>query len=144
SSGLAGRMLKLASIFIIATHVVAAWPMVRALRRSRTPSTVDFACASVIMYYDLGLAIELLGLHDDRYFPPFCSLPTTTVAWALLFLLLTPWLFRLGEAITSFGRPVAGEAGWSTIHPRRSSLFYAGMTVLCVAVVMLSVRSLLA
>jgi len=137
-------MLKLASIFIIVTHVVAAWPMLRALRRSRTPSTVDFACASVIMYYDLGLVIELLGLHDDRYFPPFFSLPTNTVGWALLFLLLAPWLFRLGELIVSFGRPVKGEAGWSAIHPRRVSLFYAGMSVLCIAVAMLGVRSLLA
>lgn len=137
-------MLKLAGIFIIATHVVAAWPMVRALRRRRMPSTIDFACASVIMYYDLGLVIELLGLHDDRYFPPFFSLPADTVSWALLFLLLAPWLFRLGDLIVSVGRPVAGDAGWSAIHPRRVSLFYVAMTALCIAVAMLGVRSLLA
>jgi len=137
-------MLKLASIFIIATHIVAAWPMVRALHRSRIPSTIDFACASVIMYYDLGLVIELLGLHDDRYFPPFFSMATDTVGWALLFLLLAPWLFRLGDLIVSVGRPVAGEAGWSAIQPRRVSLFYVTMTALCIAVAMLGLRSLLA
>ena len=137
-------MLKLASIFIIATHIVAAWPMVRALRRSRLPSTIDFACASVIMYYDLGLVIELLGLHDDRNFPPFFSLSTDTIGWALLFLLLAPWLFRLGDLLVSAGRPMAGDAGWSAIHPRRISLFYAAMTALCIAVAMLGVRSLLA
>jgi len=136
-------ILRVMTVFVFATHAVALWPFVRALARRRTPSAVDFACLSVVMYYDLGLVVELLGAHDDRYFPSFFSLATPTIGFSLLFLLIAPWAFRAGELIVSAQRPPVDNDRWSRLRPRRRSLFYVVTAILSLAVAALGVRTLL-
>lgn len=118
-------MFAILTVLVFVFHALALRPLARRLAAGETPSTVDFACASVVLYYDLGLVIELLGLHDDRYFMPFFTRPAHIVGYSLLFLLVAPVLFRIGEAIVWFGRSRAMLERWSRIQPSRLSLFYA-------------------
>ncbi|MDD1425230.1 hypothetical protein MEO94_12215 [Dolichospermum sp. ST_sed9] len=91
---------------VLFSHICAAWPFYCSLQAQKLPNIVDFAVISVILYYDFGIAIELFGLtntnnSDDPFFSSFFSANGHILIQAWLFLLLTPWLFRLGYSFAN-------------------------------------------
>lgn len=60
--------------FILTSHTLAAFPAWRRMRNDEMLTVADFSVISAILYYDSGIAIELLGLSSqEKFFASFFS-----------------------------------------------------------------------
>jgi hypothetical protein len=113
---------------IALSHSLAIRRFWRRLGRGVTPAVADFACASLVLYYDTGLLLEALGRYESPYFGSLLDADPVILAWALTYLVLAPWLFRLGESLFG-GRAQAASGAQSRLRPSRRWGFYALVTL---------------
>ena len=84
--------------------------MFRALRLRRCPSVVDCSILSLIVYYDIGLVLETLGIRGDgKEFLPFFSATPQDMLWPTLFIAIAPWMLRVGEIVVGTQRKKLGR-----------------------------------
>lgn len=121
-------------LVLLGSHLLCALPLWSRLRRGDTPAVVDFACLSFLLYYDLGIALEVFGVEYGSYF--FVSWlhrpdPWGTAPFAIL--LFAPWALRLGAlAANSPARDRERRASQvSEIRPDRARLFYGIALAVC-------------
>jgi hypothetical protein len=125
------------SLIIIATllfsHAIAAYPFISNLQRDKMPNTSHFAVISVILYYDIGLVIETLGLSvGNEYFIPFFDAKPSIVLSASILMTLAPWMFILGSQLTNKenGRKLSNN--FSYLRESTKPLFYAILVLVCI------------
>lgn len=88
-------MLTVFVIFIFASHLIAAIPFAIALWRHQLPKVVDFACVSMVVYYDTGLVLEtFVGMRPPDGFPSLLETAPWVQTTALCLVLVAPWLLR--------------------------------------------------
>lgn len=117
---------------ILFSHIMAARPFFANIRTNRIPNTSHFATISVILYYDLGLGLEVIGItNKDSYFTPFFNNNDYMVSSAFILVLLAPWLFHLGANITNKGKGQKLVEHYSHIKKATKPLFY--LTVISIS-----------
>lgn len=110
---------------ILFSHVMAARPYYLRLREGKMPNTVDFAAISLILYYDIGLAIELLGFtNETEYFTSFFSADEEILIQAFILLVLAPWLFHLGSIIANKRTKINRQEPVMSLSRSRRTIFY--------------------
>lgn len=110
---------------VLSSNLCAAYPFYRCLRDSQMPKVSHFACVSVFIFYDIGLFAELFNSTAfDQYFIPFFGANHEVQLKTLFVLLLAPWLFRLGSAVTGFMPQFEQERFYSTMSKNKQRLFY--------------------
>lgn len=118
-------MKSIILIIIWLSHIFAVRPFFSAISKGRMPNTSHFATLSVILYYDLGLAVEMLGYSDEGgYFTPFFSAKGEIFVQASILLLLIPWLFHIGSFIINKKQPFKQVNSVSTLRKSRQVFFY--------------------
>jgi hypothetical protein len=118
------------SIFValvLISHAFAARIFVNGLRGGHFPSAAGFAGVSVIVYYDIGIVLELLGFpYEAKYFTSLLAAPWGTFIFAMCVLALTPWLFMGGAAIVDRTRWQASlNEQLSSLRADRRRSFYS-------------------
>ncbi|MEA2714232.1 MAG: hypothetical protein QOK27_2193 [Gemmatimonadales bacterium] len=111
-------------VLIFSSHLMALARFWRRIRTRTLPSVADFACASLVLYYDIGLLLEVFGWYENSHFSPLLEADAGTLAWALTLLVAAPWLFRLGERLFRGRRVHAVPEDLSRLRPSRRVLFY--------------------
>src|SRR5689334_1327894 len=104
--------MKIALVLVVlVSHCLASVPFWRSITRrggyprDRVPTTADFAAISFILYYDVGLALELAGYpYVSNHFASLLQADDGTFLLAVFFLAIAPWLFHAGAWLT--GRSV--------------------------------------
>lgn len=112
-------------LLLIVTHLLAARSFWERLRAQRLPRTVDFACLSIMLYYDLDLALEALGVpYHNAYFNSLFEAEDSRFLHGMLLLSLAPWLLLVGAWINQpEGRnqpqePTSSRSGNSAISEK--------------------------
>jgi riboflavin transporter FmnP len=118
--------MHLAYFFLVfLSHALAALPFFSATVRGRVPRIVDFACVSMLLYYDSGLALEIFARQDAPFgLTRLMDSSTETRTWALLLLMVAPWTLRLGALVANTPYRVTAEP---SLRPDRRRTFF----VLC-------------
>ena len=112
-------------LFILASHTLAAFPAWRRMRSGKMLTVADFAVISAVLYYDSGIAIELLGLSSqEKFFTSFFSANANVLAQAVILLIALPWLFRLGSIIEKKNTYKRVGQSVETTKISRRTLFY--------------------
>jgi general stress protein CsbA len=94
---------------ILFSHIMAARPFVINLQKGRMPNTAHFAAVSFVLYYDMGLLLEVTGLYmGNEFFTPFFNSDPWVMFLEIIIITVGPWLFHLGSSFTS------RENGWDT------------------------------
>lgn len=110
---------------ILASHLLAAYPFYYCLRNNFMPKVSHFACVSVLIFYDVGLFAELFDYNIlDPYFTAFFAADHAIQLKTLFVLLLAPWLFRIGSAVTSPRFQFEQERFNSSMGVNKRWLFY--------------------
>lgn len=116
---------------ILFSHLIAARPFFSNLRNGQMPNTVHFATISLILYYDLGLAIQAFGFGDNyEDFIPFFNAKESILIQAFILLILAPWLFHLGAIITNKESQLNFPDYFAIIRRDRKTIFYLATTVI--------------
>jgi hypothetical protein len=116
------------------SHIVAARGFWNSITHKRIPNMVDFACVSILLYYDVGIWLDFSGLDiSDRYLGALAAAGDVTFYTSALILLFMPWLFHVGARLANRGYsldPVEPVVQHS--NPRRRMLFTA--SAVCITV----------
>ncbi len=117
------RIIDIAIIFI--SHGLALIPFVTSMLSDRRPATSDFAVLSFILYYDIGILMEVIGIpYTSDWFLPLLGARDSIFMLSVLFIALGPWLVHLGSWLTNReGRRLPAEP-ITAIAPERRRLFY--------------------
>jgi hypothetical protein len=112
---------------------MAARPFLANLQKGRMPNTAHFATISMILYYDLGLILEVTGLYvNNEFFIPFLNKNYWIVFLETFILLLTPWLFLLGSSFTSKENGWELDNSYSQLKKSIKPLFYISIVLISI------------
>lgn len=91
-------------VLVLISHAFAARTFWRPLRAGEFPSTAAFAVVSVILFYDVGITLEMAGYpYQSPYFGSLLDADQLTVAEAMGIICIAPWLFLVGAALSKQG-----------------------------------------
>ena len=117
-------------IIILFSHLMAARSFFSAMRQHKMPDTAHFAAISLILYYDIGLTIELLGFPtENKYFSAFFPAKENILLQAFMLLLIAPWLFQLGSQIIKKESKLTYQEDFAPLSKPRRKVFYLFTTV---------------
>lgn len=129
---------------ILFSHAMAAAPFIKNLIKGKMPNTAHFAVISIILYYDLGLIIETLGLSvGNAYFLPFFDANPWIVFKAVILLILAPWLFIAGSRIKNKEDGQDLTNTYSHLRESRKSIFYILIISISVCLSIVGVNEIL-
>ncbi len=129
-------MEYLVTAAVVISHSLATIPFWTKLLRGKLPATVDFACISVALFYDVGLVMEALHFeYQNAYILSFFSAYDDIIFLGTVFLILTPWLFRFGSYLAHSKDELQPLEQVSSLEPSRRTVFYvfAGLVSLYLA-----------
>jgi hypothetical protein len=111
-------------LLVLVSHAIAVLPFLRALRHHIVPRTIDFATASFILYYDVDLALQSIGVaYANQYFPSWFSTSEGMRVGTAILLSLAPWLMRIGGLLAHQDRaPLEPRPLW--FRPSRRAPFH--------------------
>ncbi|MGE5558462.1 MAG: hypothetical protein ACM3WV_07600 [Bacillota bacterium] len=110
-------------ILIFISHILATIPFWEKLRWQVMPNVSDFASLSFILYYDIGIILELIGISNTNiYFDSLIWSNDNIFAISSVILMITPWLFHLGSNLIDWNKPFDQEKYFS--HLKRLPIFY--------------------
>ncbi len=110
---------------ILFSHAMAVYPFVSNLQQGKMPSTSQFAVISVILYYDVGLVLETLGLFTGTpYFIPFFDARPEIVLQAFVLIAAAPWLFLFGSKFTNKEKTQSFISEYSDLKESTKTIFY--------------------
>ena len=125
------RIIDIALIFI--SHGLALVPFVGSMLHGKRPATSDFAVLSFILYYDIGIALELLGFqYWSDYFLPLFGADDSVFLLSVAFIATGPWLVHAGSWLANRNGRVLPQEPITGIAPQRRSLFYALLALVAV------------
>lgn len=131
-------------IIMLASHVLAALPFGESIRKGKLANTADFAVLSLLLYYDLGLVLELLGYpYTSPYFSSLLDTSNGNFMLAVVFLTLAPWLFHIGSSLTNRGVPRQSQEPVSTIKRSREVPFYVLASLIPIPLVLYTLSMVL-
>lgn len=125
-----------ATVCIALSHGPFVLRLIRRTRSHEMPSTREFVIASFLLYYDLEIVLEALGVcYANQYFRPMFMAPDATLALSIGIVILSPWAIDWAadrrEETGSFE---------SAILSSRRILFYVSAGVVCIVCVALSLN----
>jgi hypothetical protein len=137
--------MRLVDFFIILlSHALASLPFWHSIRLGKIPNTADFAVISLILYYDVGLVLEVLGYpYESLYFTSLFAADDATFLLATGLLVLAPWLFHAGSWVTNSSGVRRPQDPTSGLDPKKRSLFYFIVLAVSVLLALYSVVQLL-
>ncbi|PAX60010.1 hypothetical protein [Brunnivagina elsteri] len=118
-------MKSIVFAIILFSHVISILPFVSNARDGKIPNTSHFASISVMLYYDFGLALEVVGITDNsKFFTPFFNGDDSLMAASFIIVLLAPWLFHIGANFTN--KKSGNKLVYNYLHLKNSTkpLFY--------------------
>ena len=87
-------------LLMLISHLAAASPAWAALRRGTLPAPTIAAMISFLLYYDFGIAFELLGFrYDVRYFRSILEVSDQTQRIVMFLLIAAPWVLLAGARL---------------------------------------------
>jgi hypothetical protein len=107
-------------LVMLISHLAAASPAWAALRRGTLPPPAIAAMISFLLYYDFGIAFELLGFrYDVRFFRSILEVSDQTQRMVMFLLIVAPWVLLAGARLMG---PRADATTASSDAPRRARL----------------------
>lgn len=121
-------------ILVSISHILAAVSFWRAISKNRIPNSIDFACVSILLYYDVGIWLEIAGTPPgNKYVGALMETNDRYFAVSIAILLFMPWLLKLGAMIANLGNELEPLPRLNlSFIPRGRSAFYwlaLGITV---------------
>ena len=109
------------------SHLIAAAPAWSALRRGILPAPAIAGTISFVLYYDFGIAVELLGFdYEVPYFRSILDAPRETQWFVISMLSVAPWILLAGTKLAGPAKSTrfsdALERPW--LEARRRLSFY--------------------
>lgn len=121
------KTLAWAFIFVVLAiaHGSLLWPLVRRRRMLLLPTPVEFAGLSAVMYFDIGILCECLGLrYRSPFFVPLFEHSEGNIVLSVLLIAIAPWLLRFGANCVRHDPPQT--VGGRHLEPgKRKVAFYA-------------------
>jgi len=112
-------------LIILFSHIMALRPFIANTQQGKIPNTSHFATLSIILYYDLGLVIEVFEFPDKSgFFTPFFNENDLILFSEFILILIAPWLFHLGANITNKVNSQNSTNYYSRLRNSTKSLFY--------------------
>lgn len=137
-------MRTLLVLLVLASHCIASVPFWNSIRRGKIPATADFAAASFILYFDIGLVFELLGYaYISNHFKSLFAADDGTFLLAVVFLLFAPWLFYAGSWFTGRRVPRSAQIPVIELKKSREMAFLALATAVAAPLIAFNVAQLL-
>ncbi len=110
---------------ILFSHFMAARPFVSNLQKGIMPKTAHFAAISFILYYDIGLILEITGLYiGNEFFMPFFNTNYWVMFLEIIIITIGPWLFHLGSSFTSKEDAYNTNNNYAQLKKSAKPLFY--------------------
>jgi hypothetical protein len=101
-------------ILVLISLAFGAWPAIADLKRGRVPTTVGFATLSVVVFYGLGILLELFDVpYTIAFFNTFRATDSEHWMAASAILATTPWLLIVGGKLAK-GSSTTASSPWST------------------------------
>ena len=118
-------MRLLAFSLVLLSNLLAARNFWGAIGRGALPRASDFAAMSVLLYYDLGIALEFLGFeYAPRFFPSLLDLHLYDYYLVLAIVGATPWILHLGAFLIDPRPRLVPHEPRSRLRPPLRPLFY--------------------
>lgn len=121
-------MIHLLLLIMAVSHVCVAMPAWLALRRGTLPLPFSAAACSFLLYYDFGIAFELLGFrYNVPFFPSIFDVSSATTVLVIPLLAIAPWVLIAGARLAGPHRNVRSlEPALQRVRLRPSGrrLFY--------------------
>ncbi|MFC4454714.1 hypothetical protein [Deinococcus sonorensis] len=129
---------------VLLSHLLYLRHFVSIHRTGHLPRVVDFVGIGALMYFDLGMAFEMLGVrYDNVYWRPFFDNSSEDVWAAAVLIALAPWIIRVGSYLTNSGSPLQPQVGMGELLHRRKPMFYVMATVATLGIDLLGFRQVL-
>ncbi len=127
-------------VTIIISHIIASLNFWKKLKNGYIPAMTDFATIGIILFYDIGLTLEWLGLpYESQYFRPALGQSGILTPFEYVVLILAPWLLQFGSFLIKYA--IRRKAGMCsiliTLSGYRKRLFYALAIILCAILITL-------
>lgn len=111
-------------ILMFISHSLALTPAFRKIRSKKELTIRDFAFLSIILYYDIGLIIEMISGVDyyNPFFTTFFSQSDYIKCTSLIILIFAPWLIFIGSSLSNnYKRNIAN--GRKGVRIKNKSVF---------------------
>jgi len=124
------------------SHFFASKRFWQYLRNGQLPGPVDFSVISVVLYFDVGITLELLNVqYLNPFFSPFFATQESTILIATILIAIAPWLLLAGARFV-FKRPnVEARATLVRMAPRLRILFYILTICICIITIEAGTRA---
>jgi hypothetical protein len=117
------RIIDLVIIFI--SHGLALVPFVTSMLNGRRPAISDFAVLSFILYYDVGILLEMFGFpYYSDYFFPFLGANDGIFLLGVFFIISGPWLLHAGSSLVNRDGHRLPQEPVTQLEPNRRRYFY--------------------
>ncbi|MBK9168939.1 MAG: hypothetical protein IPM24_15920 [Bryobacterales bacterium] len=118
-------MRLLAFSLVLLSNLLAARGFWKAMNRGSLPRAADFAAMSVLLYYDLGIALEFFGFeYAPHYFPSILDLHLYDYYLVLAVIGAAPWMLRIGAFLIDPRPRFVPHEPQSRLSPSLRPLFY--------------------
>jgi hypothetical protein len=112
-------------LIALASHAFAFLPFWSSVRKGKLPNTAHFATLSIMLYYDLGLVLEVLGYpYRSAYFSSLFGARDDTYLVAMILLAVAPWLFHAGSLLVNPRGALQPQEPNSSLVPSSRWPFY--------------------
>jgi hypothetical protein len=129
---------------ILFSHILAVRPFVTNLYEGKMPNTAHFSVVSIILYYDLGLILKVVGLSvEDNYFISFFEAKPWILVPAVIILISAPWVFLSGSKITNKEDGQDLSNTYSYLKKSTKPLFYIVVILISIYFAILGVQEVL-
>ena len=119
---------------ILLAHLPFIIVFMRTTSQDNIPQVVDFAALGIILYFDLGLLTEFLGLrYSNPLLPSFYSGEDSKQILIIFILMATPYLFYLGARLSDRDAQILSQQRTSELILSRRTLFYLMIVVVAVS-----------
>jgi hypothetical protein len=120
---------------VFLAHLPLVIRFARITLRGNLPRVVDFAAMGIVLYFDLGLIIELAGVeYANPILQSFFMGDDSQQLLIILILIVAPYLYYLGAQLTDRGASELSQKRTTELNPERRMLFY--LIILVVALSM--------
>jgi|GEM_PF-2040925 len=87
-------------LLLACCHVPFVVHFIRTLREGYIPGSCSFAAMGIVLYYDLGIVFQLLGVpYQNPFFPALRDCTDEEVAVLILLVIAAPYLLWLGAGL---------------------------------------------
>jgi len=125
-------------LVVLLSHTKFTLRLLTKLRRSEMPKTRDLVIASFLLYYDLGLLLEVCGYeYVNHFFPSTFNAGNSSLELCIAIVALSPWFIDMTAGLWHGTSRIRCKSE-TTLKPRLRPAFYSTTGILSLGSVALA------